>query len=94
MPKPPSPQAELRAVSRRRGDGRCLLWAVPYVSTALYRVARRWCWLVAQAGVVPLPEAVSVGVEPTGVRAPLVVPKKCLGGGRGPKALARWENRQ
>ena len=70
------------------------MWAVPYVSTALYRVARRWCWVVAQSGVVPPPWAIYVGVAPTGVRAPLVVPKRCLGGGRGPKSLARLESRQ
>ena len=94
VPQPPNPQAELRALGWRRGGGGCLLWAVPYVSTALYRVARRWCWVVAQSGVMPPPGAVFVGVAPTGVRAPLVIPKKGLGGGRGPKALARWESRQ
>ena len=60
VPHPPSPQAEIRALSRRGGG--CLLWAVPYVSTALYRVARRWCWVVAQSGAVPPPGAVYVGV--------------------------------
>ena len=93
VPRPPSQQAEIRALSRRQSGGGCLLWVVPYVSTALYQVARRWCWVVAQSGVVPPPGAVYVGVAPTGVRAPLVVPERCLGGGRGPKSLARWESR-
>ena len=50
--------------------------------------------MVAPSGVVLPPGAVYVGVAPTGVRAPLIVPKRCLGGGRGPKCLARWESRQ
>ena len=33
-----SRQAEVGALSHRRNGGGCLLWAVPYVSTALYRV--------------------------------------------------------
>ena len=94
VPQPPSPQAELRALGRRRGGGGCLLWAVPHVLTALYGVTRRWCLVVAHSGVVLPPGAVFVGVAPTGVRAPLVVAKTCLGAGRGPKALARWESRQ
>ena len=83
-----------RAFNQHAGGGGCLLWAVPYVSTTLYRVLQRWCWMVAQLGVVPPPGALFVGVAPTGVRAPLIVPKKCLNGGRGPKAPARWESRQ
>ena len=93
-PRLPSQRAGTRALNRHQSGGGCRSWALPYVSTALYRVARRWCWVVAPAGVVPPPGAVYVGVAPTGVRAPLVVPKRCLGGGRGPKYLARWENRQ
>ena len=45
-------------------------------------------------GVVAPPWAVFVGVAPKVLRAPLVIRQRCLGGGRGPKALARWENRQ
>ena len=71
----------------RRSDGGCVTWAVPYVSTALYRVARRWCWVVARSRVVPPLGAVFVGVAPKGLRAPLVVPKRCRSGGRGPNAL-------
>ena len=93
-PRLPSQRVGTRALNRQQSGGGCLLWAVPYVSTALYRVAQRWCWVVAPSGVVPPPGAVYVGVAPTGVRAPLIVPTRCLGGGRGPKCLARWESRQ
>ena len=93
-PHPPSQQAGIRALSRHLSGGCCLLWLVPYVSTALYRVARRWCWVVAPSGFVPPPGTVYVGVAPTGVQDPLVVPERCLGGGRGPKYLARWESGQ
>ena len=49
---------------------------------------------MAQLGVVPPSGAVFVDLAPTGVRAPLVVPKKCLRVGRGPKALAWSETQQ
>ena len=93
-PRPPSQQPGIRALSRRRSGGGCLLWVVTYASTALYQVAQRWSWVVAPSGLVLPPGALYVGVAPRGVRAPLVVPKRCLGGGRGPKSLARWESRQ
>ena len=35
-----------------------------------------------------------MGVTPKGLQAPMVLPITCLGRGRGPKALARWEHRQ
>ena len=41
--------------------------------------------MVAPSGVVPPRGAVYVGVAPTGVRAPLVVHKRCLGRGEGPE---------
>ena len=30
-----------------------MLWASPYVSTALYGVGEMWCWVVAQSSGVP-----------------------------------------
>ena len=46
------------------------------------------------ARALPLLGAVFVGLAPQGIKREFTVPRKCLGYGRGQKALLEWEERQ